>query len=171
MLQWYFFPSLSMASKTTMAIYSSLIRIQAGALQNKNDYFIALAVPKMLTNVIWEGKNTQFVFILCTHTVSCWKMLLLCYHKRMREQLPVYLALSVVLGQNECFWKVERRSATIREAVIQLEQLLRCNKEEEGASKSESAVLVKFGRWKGMGLPPAEVSAPLLLQVWTWTCC
>lgn len=42
--------------------------------------------------------------------------------------------------------------------MIQLEQLLRCNKEEEGASESEGAVLVKFGRWKGMGLPPAEVS-------------
>lgn len=141
-----------MASKTTVAIYSSLIR----RCKSKIKWVLfCLAVPKMLTNVILESKNTQLVFVLCTHSVSCWKTLLLCYYKRMREQLSVYLALSVVLGQTECFWKGERKSYTVKEAVIQL--LLRCNEEEEGESKSEGAVLLEFGRWRGMGLPPAEV--------------
>lgn len=138
-----------------MVIYSCLIRqVQE---QNKMSILFCSWVPKMLTNVILEGKNTQFVSMLCTHSVSCWKTLLLCCHKRMREQLPASSALSVVLGHTECSWKGERRSLTNKEAMIQLEQLLRCNEEEEGGSKSEGAVLLEFGRWGGMGLPPAEV--------------
>lgn len=112
---------------------------------------------------ISEGKNTEFVFIPCAHSVSSWKTLLSCYHKRTREQLSVYLVLTVVLGQTECFWKRERRSVTVREAMIQLEQLLRCNKEEEGGSESEGAVLVRLARWRRIGLPPAEVSPQLRL--------
>lgn len=41
--------------------------------------------------------------------------------------------------------------------MIQLEQLLRCNKEKKGVSKSEGEVLVEFEGWRRMGLPPAEV--------------
>lgn len=42
--------------------------------------------------------------------------------------------------------------------MIQLEQLLRCNEEEEGGRAPEAAVQVKVGRWRSVGVPPAEVS-------------
>lgn len=141
MLQWYFLPSLSMASKTTMAIYSSLIR--------------QVAFRTKMNILFSEGKNTQIVFMLCTHSVLCWKTLLSCYHKRIREQLPEYLALTS-LGSDWMCLKGLRRAVTIKEAVIQLEQLLRCNKEEEGRSKWEGAVLEKFGRWRTMALQTSE---------------
>lgn len=70
-----------------MAIYTSLKRIQAGALQDKNSFVLRLQLIKCLLMPSQEVKIHNLFPFSCMHPVS----------SILDGKLPTYLALTVVL--------------------------------------------------------------------------
>lgn len=93
------------ARKWTTAIYTSLTRTQAGALQDKNSLVLRLQLIKMLANAISEGKNTSFVSIFL-YASSC-------FYTRWKTAY-VFSPGCCPLGQTECFWKEEGKAIALK---------------------------------------------------------
>lgn len=103
-----------MARKWTTAIYTSLTRTQAGALQDKNSSVLRLQLIKCLLMPSQKVKIHHLFPFSCTHPVSC----------ILDGKLPTYLALAVVLWVRlNVFWKEERRAVALKKDKVQLELL------------------------------------------------